>query len=78
MYIVYTRCMATLQAPAAEALDQNSLEGLNGRLDALEKAAKDKLVEQVTSLLALCHAVLCCAVLCHAVWWHAMLCSALL
>ena len=36
-----------LQAPAAEALDDTSLQGLNKRLDSLEEAAKDKLVEQV-------------------------------
>jgi len=29
-------------------LDQTSLEGLNKRLDGLEAAAKDKLVEQVS------------------------------
>jgi hypothetical protein len=40
--------MSVLQAPAAEALDQTSLEGLNKRLDGLEAAAKDKLVEQVS------------------------------
>ncbi|DBA91131.1 hypothetical protein WJX77_000744 [Trebouxia sp. C0004] len=38
--------VAEEQAPAAEALDQSSLEGLNKRLDGLEAAAKDKLVEQ--------------------------------
>ncbi len=37
-----------LQAPAADALDETSLEGLNKRLDSLEAAAKDKLVEQVS------------------------------
>lgn len=40
--------MLVLQAPAAEALDQTSLEGLSKRLDSLETAAKDKLVEQVS------------------------------
>ncbi len=40
--------MLVLQAPAAEALDETSLEGLNKRLDSLEAAAKDKLVEQVS------------------------------
>lgn len=40
--------MSVLQAPAAEALDETSLEGLNKRLDSLEAAAKDKLVEQVS------------------------------
>lgn len=41
--------MSVLQAPAAEALDHTSLEGLKKRLDSLEAAAKDKLVEQVSS-----------------------------
>lgn len=36
-----------VQAPAAEALDTASLEGLNKRLNTLEAAAKEKLVEQV-------------------------------
>ena len=36
-----------VQAPAAEALDAASLDGLNKRLNTLEEAAKDKLVEQV-------------------------------
>ena len=36
-----------VQAPAAEALDTASLDGLDKRLDTLEAAAKDKLVEQV-------------------------------
>ncbi|KAL3135323.1 hypothetical protein ABBQ32_007517 [Trebouxia sp. C0010 RCD-2024] len=38
--------VAEEQAPAAEALDDASLEGLNKRLNALESAAKEKLVEQ--------------------------------
>ena len=37
-----------LQAPAAEALESSSMQGLNKRLDSLESAAKDKLVEQVS------------------------------
>ena len=37
-----------LQAPAAEALDSSSLQGLNKRLDGLQESAKDKLVEQVS------------------------------
>ena len=37
-----------MQAPAAEALDESSLKGLNERLNSLESAAKDKLVEQVS------------------------------
>ena len=37
-----------LQAPAAEALENSSMQGLNKRLDGLESAAKDKLVEQVS------------------------------
>ena len=43
-----------VQAPAAEALDAASLDGLNKRLNTLEAAAKDKLVEQVKQYFACC------------------------
>ena len=47
---IVTHVHVGLQAPAAEALDQASLQGLNKRLDSLQEAAKDKLVEQVHSI----------------------------
>lgn len=47
----HSHSVVMAQAPAAEALDDASLEGLNKRLNALESAAKEKLVEQVKKFL---------------------------
>ena len=57
-----------LQAPAAEALDSCSLQGLNKRLDTLQETAKDKLVEQVSKAIIMFHGVCTAATKTATVW----------